>query len=186
MRDGGGFFCRQLLVGHGVNCRNGGAIRSRREDLAAVGHLLTHELDRAVEPRSTARSAVRHGVRQVFAVAQDVAGAEGRDDLALGCGHVGRIHRAASIAARGDVGTVHRLGVQVGVRNNDDVMGRALSISDLVEVVEVRDPVVHAVDRHEDGVAVPAPAAAVGVLQRGGIRGGQRADRRQLQRQFPS
>ena len=150
----------QLLAGHAVLGRYSGAVRDGLEEGAAVAHGLTHELDRAVEPRAAARSAVRHGVRQVLAVVQDVTGAEGRDDLVLGRGHVVGVHLGAGIAARGDVGVVHLLVVQIGVRNDDDVVGRTLRITGAVEVVEVRDPVVHAAD----GPVVPD----VEVLERPG------------------
>ena len=136
----------QLLAGHAVLAGHGGAVRDGLEEGAAVAHGLTHELDRAVEPRAAARSAVRHGVRQLLAVVQDVIGTEGRDDLVLGLGHVVGVHLGAGIAARGVVGVVHLLVVQNGVRNDDDVVGRALRITGVVEVVEVRDPVVHAAD----------------------------------------
>ena len=155
-----------LLAGHAVLGRYSGAVRDGLEEGAAVAHGLTHELDRAVEPRAAARSAVRHGVRQVLTVVQDVTGAEGRVDLVLCRGHVVGVHLGANIAARGDVGVVHLLAVQIGVRNDDDVVGRALRITGAVEVVEVRDPVVHAAD----GPVVPD----VEVLERPG------ADRRRL------
>lgn len=126
--------------------RYSGAVSDRLEEGAAIAHGLTHEFDRAVEPRAAARSVVRHGVRQELAVFQDVIGAEGRDDLALGLGHVVGVHLGAGIAARGAAGVVHLLVVQRGVWNDDDVVGRALCITGAVEVVEVRDPVVHAAD----------------------------------------
>nr|DAO79119.1 MAG TPA: hypothetical protein [Caudoviricetes sp.] len=136
---------RQLALFHTVIVRNGSAIRNGAEHTIAVNHVFAHQVNLAVTPRTSGRFAVCGGVGKVNALGKHMT-AESRLDRGLGLFQTLGVHLRAYISTRGDVGVVHHMIVQTGIRDKNDMVFGTTGITAVQIVVKSGNAVVHATD----------------------------------------
>lgn len=123
------------------------ALRQRAELSAAVDHVFVHQINSAIIPRTAAGLAVADSIVEIFAVGQNVVGAESGVDDGLGFVQAGFVHLTANVCALRGVGRVHGCGVQVRVRDNEGMVGGAVRVAAAIPVVKSTEAPVPAVDR---------------------------------------
>lgn len=112
--------------------------------MAAVDHVLVHQLHITIKPCAARGLTVSHSIGQEDTMGQHMVCTKHCNRLLLGLCQTFQAHQAVDIAALSRIGCVHVMGVQLGIRHDDCMMAFEAGIAALQVVVKTANAIVHA------------------------------------------
>ena len=112
--------------------------------MAAVDHVLVHQLHITIEPCAARRLTVGHSIGQVDTMGQQMVCTKHCNRLLLGLCQTFKAHQAVDVTALGRIGCVHVVSVQLGVRYDDRMVTIKTGVTALQVIVKSGDTIIHA------------------------------------------